>query len=179
MANLLMRYLTIIIVILLSLSAKGISVPVAEFTASDNILLKNISLPETGSLKFLFNLKPREIEKFTGKKLSLKEKIAFAFIKYKMKKQAAYHPGEIISNDGKTAFTLGLIGAIALFIPFLDLASIPLAILAISIGNKAKRANPHDKKARAGVTLGIATLAVLIVIGLAVAVVLTVGQFPR
>jgi hypothetical protein len=174
-----MRYLTIIIVILLSLPAKGISIPVAETATHDNIFLKNFSSPFAGSLTYLLNLKPREIEKFTGKKPSLKEKIAFAFIKHKMKKHAAHHPGEIISNDGKTAFILGLIGAIALFIPFLDLASIPLAILAISIGNKAKRANPHDKKARAGVTLGIATLAVLIVIGLAVAVVLTVGQFPR
>jgi hypothetical protein len=174
-----MRYLTLVAVILFSLSAKGISIPVAESAKPGNVSFKNISPQLTGSLTYLLSLKPKQIERLTGKKLSFKEKIAFAFTKHKIKKQAAHHPGEIISNDGKTAFILGLIGAAVLLIPFLDLASLPLAILAIVIGNKAKRANPHDRKARAGVTLGIATLAVLIVVGLAVAVVLTIGQFPR
>jgi hypothetical protein len=55
------------------------------------------------------------------------------------------------------------------------LASIPLAILAIVTGSKAKREDPKNKKARAGVTLGIITLAFIVVIGLIVALVLTLG----
>lgn len=174
-----MRYITIIAVILFSLSAKAISVPVTELITSGNIISKNISAPGADSSSWLLNLRAGEIAKLTGRKLSLREKIAFAFIKYKLKRQANRTAGNKIHDDGQTAFILGLTGAIALLIPILDLASIPLAILAIVIGNKAKRADPHDRKARIGVTLGVITLGALIVIAFAVAIVLTIGQFPR
>jgi hypothetical protein len=99
-------------------------------------------------------------------------------VQWKIKTELNQTKNVIEDDRGKTALILGICGAAALFIPFLNLASIPLAILAIITGNKAKREDPKNRKARTGVTLGIATLAFLIVIGLIVALVLTLGAFP-
>ena len=123
------------------------------------------------SISTFASLKMKEVEKLIGRKLKLKEKIAVKIAQWKIR-------NEIEKDDGKTAQLLGILGAASLFIPFINLASIPLSILAVVIGSKAKRKDPTNRKARTGVTLGIATLAFILVIGLIVALVLTIGQFP-
>ena len=120
-------------------------------------------------------LSVKEVQKLAGRKLKLKERIAFKIFQWKLKKDLKSPKKEGETDKGKTALTLGICAAVALFIPFVNLASIPLAILAIVIGSKAKKEDPKNKKARTGVTLGIATLAFIIVIGLIVALVLTLG----
>jgi hypothetical protein len=139
----------------------------------------NRLLPDKEIIGLLFRLKPQEIIKLTGKKFSLKEKLALIILRHKLKKQQL-HPGKNKDRDnGKTAFILGLAGLICLFIPFLDLASIPLAILAIVIGSKARKEGQCNRKAMTGIILGIITLGLLLVIGLTVAIVLTIGSVPR
>ena len=136
-------------------------------------LHSSIEKVETGpdNLTFIASLKIKEVEKLIGRKLKLKEKINFKIAQWKIK-------NDIEKDEGKTAQTLGILGAASLFIPVLNLAAIPLAILAIVTGNKAKRKDPTNRKARTGVTLGIVTLAFIVTIGLIVALVLTIGQFP-
>jgi ABC-type dipeptide/oligopeptide/nickel transport system permease component len=121
----------------------------------------------------------KQVEKLLGRKLSWKEKIILKIFQYSRNRHRGPAGKIILSNKGKTAFILALIGAIVLLIPFLDLASFPLAILAIVIGSKAKKENPRDRKARAAIKIGIATLAFLVTIGLVSALVLTLGSFPR
>ena len=144
-------------------------------SSKSNIGLSEQIIIPAISLSTLSMMKINEVEKTIGRKLKLKEKIAFKIVQWKIRKELKQNKNAVEDKRGKTALTLGICGAVALFIPFLNLASIPLAILAIVIGNKAKREDPKNKKARTGVTLGIATLAFLIVIGLIVALVLTLG----
>ena len=123
------------------------------------------------------SFKIRDIERILGRKLDLKEKLGFLIVKHKVKKTIEK---SVKPNAGKTAFILGLIGLIALFIPIVNLASLPLAIMAISIGSKARRANPDDRKARTAITLGIITLSLFFLIAILVALILTYGTIgPR
>jgi hypothetical protein len=119
------------------------------------------------------------IEQLLGRKLKFKEKIVLKILQLKLNRRLQPTGRIVTTNYGKTAFILALIGAAVLLIPILDLASIPLAILAIVLGSKARKIDPRDRKARAAVTIGIATLALLVIIGLVVALVLTIGSFPR
>jgi hypothetical protein len=166
--------LTIFVLLLCSIQAYPTNNPSSQTITGFS---EQITIPVI-SLSLISNMKVKEVEKTIGRKLKLKEKIAFKIFQWENKKDVKRAKKERESDKGKTALILGICGAAALFIPFLNLASIPLAILAIIIGNKAKREDPKNRKARTGVTLGIATLAFLIVIGLIVALVLTLGAFP-
>jgi len=121
--------------------------------------------------------KIRDIERVLGRKLKLGEKLGVLIIRHKIKK-GKY--GDGTRDTGKTAFILGLIGLVGLIIPVINLASIPLAIMAIAIGNRTLKKDPGNRKASTAVTLGIITLAFLVVIGIIVAIVLTFGSIgPR
>ena len=63
---------------------------------------------------------------------------------------------------------LGIIALGVLVIPYLVIATIPLAILAIVFGNQAKKEDPNDGQAKAGVILGWVALG-LVVLALIVA----------
>lgn len=121
-----------------------------------------VPLPALTSLEKLATLKIKEIEKLTGRKLKLKEKIALKIYQLKLKKELkAKEKGETKSK-GQTAFILGLVGIGVLLIPYVSIAAIPLAILAIVIGSKAKKENPKDGKAQTGIILGIVTLGLIV-----------------
>ncbi len=111
---------------------------------------------------YLSSMKVREVEKLLGRKMKLKEKLAFKIFQWKIKK--GYYPvkGNEIDGRGKTAMILGIIAVAALFIPYVSIASIPCAILAIIFGNQAKKANPNDGQAKAGVVLGWVAIGLLI-----------------
>ena len=111
-----------------------------------------------------------------GRKLKLKEKIAFKLFQWKLKK-GLLHKKEERSQKGKTALILGIIGIATLFIPYLILASIPCAILAIVFGNQAKKSDPGDGNAKAGVILGWVTIGVFIIALAIVIAVLSSGSF--
>lgn len=161
-------FLILIFSPMLAFSANTASVP-----QNNIIYLQQLTNPAF-NFYILSTLKIKEIEKSTGRKLTLKEKISFKIFQWQIKRELKV-PEAGVKDNGKTAFILGLVGLISLFIPVLNLASIPLAILAIVIGNKAKRENPYDKKARTAVKLGIITLALLVIIGFLVAIVLAFG----
>ena len=167
----------VFMILCITTDVKALAVTIVKTNAIP-VSKKNSTLQQLLTNKLL-NLKQRDIARLTGKRLTLKNKIALLILQHKTKRQLQHPSREKEHDNGKTAFILGLIGLICLVIPFLDLASIPLAILAITIGSKAKKENPYDRKARTGITLGIVTLALLAIIGFTVAIVLIVGSAPR
>ena len=168
-----MKYLTAIIFIIAGMAVEGKAMP--DIKKINNIpVIKNELIPRQLLTQFI-NLKPRDITRLTGKKLSFKEKIAWIILQREARKQMRHSVKDDAHNNGNTSFILGLIGLICIFIPFLIIASIPLAILAIAIGIKAKKEDPHDKKARTGIKLGKVTLGLIALIIVIVGIVLTVG----
>ena len=104
-------------------------------------------------------MKVRDVEKLMGKKMRLRDKIAFGVWKHKMKKNEAG------SSKGKTSLTFGILGLIlfvaGLFIPYVILAALAASIIAIVMGSDAIRQNPDDRKASTGKLLGWITLGLI------------------
>jgi hypothetical protein len=115
-------------------------------------------------------MKIKEAEKILGRKFTLKEKIAFKITQLKLKK-GLKAKAEGKSSKGQTAFILSLIGICLLLVPYLSIASLPLAIIGLVMGSQAKKENPNDSKAKTAiilslVTLGLLVLAILLVIAI-------------
>ena len=107
------------------------------------------------------SMKTNEAEKILGRKMTLKEKLSFKITQYKIKKTLKEkEKGK--ASKGQTAFILSLISLCILFIPYLAIASIPLAIVGIVMGAQAKKENPNDKKANTAIILGIITLGLVV-----------------
>lgn len=107
------------------------------------------------------SMKTKEAEKILGRKMTLKEKISFKITQYKLKK-ALKDKEKGKASKGQTAFILSLISLCIIFIPYLSIASIPLAIVGIVMGAQAKKENPNDKKANTAIILGIITLGLVV-----------------
>ena len=107
------------------------------------------------------SMKTKEAQKILGRKMTLKEKIAFKITQYKIKK-ALKNKEKGKASKGQTAFILSLISLCVLFIPYLSIAAIPLAIVGIVMGAQAKKENPNDKKANTAIILGIITLGLVV-----------------
>ncbi len=116
----------------------------------------------TPQLQSLSALKIKDAEKLLGRKMKLKEKIAFRLLQWKLKKELKSKKGESGVDHGKTSMILGIIGIGLLLIPYLAIAAIPCAILAIIFGNKARKSNKNDGKALAGIILGWVTIGIFI-----------------
>src|SRR5262249_9680161 len=94
------------------------------------------------------SMKVKDIERITGRKMSLKEKIAFTIVKHRWKKKQGS------SNTARTASVFGIIAIVTACIPYVFVIALPCAILALVFGYKARRKNPDDKKARNAIVLG-------------------------
>jgi hypothetical protein len=129
-------------------------------THSDEVLPKKMS-----------SLKVRDIEKIAGRKLILKEKIAFLILKKKLK-----HQEDSSSREGKTAFSFGLAAVtfliLGLFVPYVILGALVAAIVAIVMGSSAARKNPKDRKAHSAKLLGWITLGIIALLILLIALVI-------
>lgn len=140
----------------------------------------NKELPSGQTVAFskFVNLKMKDAEKLAGKRFTLKERIVFKLLQAKLKKQAIKLSSAEkykSSNGAKAAFVLGILSLATLIFPF---ASIPLAIAAIIVGQRAyKKSNFEDKKARAGVTMGILALGILIVAMMIIGIFISDGSF--
>ena len=142
--------------IFFSLVTKAASTPSKE----DSLLFIKESAIK---IQDLAAMKIRDVEKITGKKLSLKEKLAFKIFQWKLKKELIYE-GKDKTDKGKTAMILGIIGISSLWIPYLGIASIPCTILALVFGYQAKKINPDDSKAKTAIVLGWVTIGLYVLI---------------
>ena len=142
----------------------------SSFSVSINTTIDPVNDPATKVallLDKIASMKTKEAEKILGRKFTLKEKIAFKIAKYKLKKDI--RAKENGKSKGQTAFILSLIGLCVLFLPYVSIAALPLAIIGLVMGAQAKKANPDDKKAKTAIilsiiTLGIFALALILVI---------------
>ena len=128
---------------------------------------ENVPVP----LEKIASMKMKEAERILGRKLTLKEKISFKIAQVKLKKELKAK-GKGKPSKGQSAFVLSLIAIGLLLVPYLALASIPLAIVAIIQGTQAKKEDPHDKKAQTAIILGIVTLGIFVLAIIAVIVIL-------
>jgi hypothetical protein len=120
-------------------------------------------------------IKPKDVEKITGKKLSLFQKVKLKLAQKVLKK---YSDGEMTPRQKKQArvsMILGILGLAFLFISlspfvgFLGILSIPLAILAIIFGSKSLKGNSNSE-GKIGVITGAATLGLIIVAVIVIAI---------
>jgi hypothetical protein len=109
--------------------------------------------------KVITSLKVRDFQKITGKKMSLKQKISFGVLKHKLKKES------VSSKDGQKSLIFAITGAVllivGLFVPFVILAALAAAIVAVVVGSSAQRKNPDDRQAYSGTLLGWITLGLI------------------
>lgn len=110
--------------------------------------------------KKIASLKIKDVQKLTGKKLSLKEKIGFLILKHKAK-----HAPKEERKPGETAFTFGVLALVLLvlgfFVPYVILGSLIASILAIVTGSVAVKRNSNDRKGYAGKLMGWITLGII------------------
>lgn len=159
----------IIIVVALFIFSKTESAPV-----STTIINSSYALP-IEPVKPSFNIstaKVKDVEKLLGRKLKLKEKLAFKVYQWKLKKEQKQPKADTGSDKGKTSMILGIVGIGLLLLPYLALAAIPCAILAIIFGNQARKINRNDGKAKAGIILGWVTLGLIVLAIIIVAAIL-------
>jgi len=126
------------------------------------------------SVQMLYQILPvrvKNFEKLAGRKLSLKEKIAYKIWRNKTL-TARHDSGQ--TDKGKWAMILGIAAlACLLIIPIGPLVALPAAIAAILLGYSARKINRADKKAKAGIILGWITLGILVFAALFVATTLS------
>lgn len=119
-----------------------------------------VTKPNDAGYKNIANMKLKEFQKLAGRKLTIKEKVGFFVLKRKMK-----HAQDDADKQGQTAYTLGLVGlgllVIGLFVPFVMLGSLVVAIMAIVTGSTAIKKNGENRKAKAGKLLGWITLSII------------------
>ena len=110
----------------------------------------------------LSNLK--QVQELLGRKLTLKEKFALKILRWKQAK--AEPEPQTSSKKGRTSKVLGIValGAIVIF----PLATLVCGILAIVFGQQAKKINPDDKDAKAGVVMGIIAVGLFVLAVVAV-----------
>ena len=151
-----MRKLLLPLAILFGLSAAANPVTLATAVPSVSAFLYS-SEPTSKEIR---PLKVKDIQKMIGRKLTLKEKIAFLILKKKLKKQS-----EEGSSTGEAAFIIGILGLVlliaGLFVPYIILGSLVAGIIAIVMGSMAKRKDPSDTKARAALLMGWITLGLI------------------
>ncbi len=165
------------ILFLFMLFVFSVSANPAVIPASPEIVTAISIKDPVNPYSYLSSMKTREVEKLLGRKMKLKEKLAFKVFQWKIKK--GFYPGKVNDNGGKgkTAMILGIIAVAALFIPYVSVASIPCAIMAIIFGNQAKKINPNDGQAKAGVILGWVALGLLILALILVVAILASSGF--
>jgi len=88
----------------------------------------------------------RSIEKIKGKQLNLRERVAVAILKRKLRRAGGEDEMTGKQKDWAiTSMVLGLGSILCLFLPILSILAIPAAILAIIFGIKSLKGNSNTK----------------------------------
>jgi len=121
-----------------------------------------------------FKIKPKDVEKITGKKLTFFQKIKLKLAQKLLKK---YSDGEVTAKkkQARLSMLLGILGIAFLFISlsplfgFLGILAIPSAILAVIFGSQSLRGN-SNAEGMIGVITGGVTIALIIITIIVVAI---------
>ena len=120
------------------------------------------------TIALFLQLKPNEIERLTGHKLTLKEKIALKIYKLKLRKKINGDDPAKNKKLGTLSLIFGIAAFVFAFIPVLGILSLPLAIAAVIFGAISLKGNKNTNGI-IGIILGgtfvlLFIVAVLIVI---------------
>jgi hypothetical protein len=111
----------------------------------------------------LRKIKAKEIEKLTGKKLTLLQKIELKILQKKLRRQ---DDDDSMTAKQKKQATLsmifGIAGLVLLFVPTIGLLALPFSILALVFGFLSLKGNSNTK-AIVGVVTGGVTLIILLI----------------
>ena len=122
-----------------------------------------------------FKIKPKEIEKITGKKLTLFQKIKLKLAQKVLKKYSEEEMTAKQKKQARLSMILGILGMAFLFISlspvlgYLGILAIPSAILAIIFGSQSLKGNSNSE-GMLGVITGGVTLALIIIAVIVVAI---------
>lgn len=108
------------------------------------------------------SMKIKDIEKLTGKKFSLVEKIAVQLLQRKLKKQITLgQDPEKLRKMGTLSLLLGVTSILVLFLPYGIIASIALSIAGLVLGIKATKGGKNIN-AILGIIFSSVTLAFIL-----------------
>jgi hypothetical protein len=114
-----------------------------------------LTIPPSGLYMKISSMKLKDLKKSLGRKLTLKEKVAFLVLKHKARKAEE-------KNDGQSALTVGFISVglliLGLFVPYVLIGAFVAGILALVMGGMAKKSGGDNRKAKMAQLLGIITL---------------------
>src|SRR5258706_10234618 len=103
----------------------------------------NIGIPSGDMYKKIASLSAKDIQKLTGRKLTLKEKISFLILKQKLR-----HKPKKSVNAGDISLILGIASLVfillAFLLPYLLSVSIASAIVAIVTGHRTRKKDPAN-----------------------------------
>lgn len=112
--------------------------------------------------KFL-TLTPKQYSQLTGKKMTLKQKIAFTVLKLKLKKQLDEGKTEQKNNLGLLSLLFGAGAWVIAFIPAIGIISLGLAAAAVILGILGLNKKKGDTKSIIGLVLGSLFISLLLV----------------
>jgi hypothetical protein len=157
MRNLLIRFPAIALLIFITLPGQSMIIPVSH----------PVPVPLELIYHKIVSMNVKEVQQQLGRKLTLKEKLGFWFLKEKAKhelKKRAKHP-EAKSTAGLTALVIAILSllffVVGLFVAPLLIASLVASIVAIVLGSTAKKKDPNDMKAHAAKLMGWIVLGLL------------------
>ncbi len=146
------KYLTLILLLFVSINSfSAITAPavVAPVIPPKQVTATTLVFPDISTMKI------KEVQRLLGRKMKLKEKIAFKFFQWGLKKGFINKKEEGKKDKGKTAMILGIIGLVSPLIPIIGGVSfIVCTVLAFVLGYQAKKENPDDAKAKTAIILG-------------------------
>ena len=131
------------------------------------IEVKKIPNFSDSNLSVLSHLSIKQIESLTGRKLNLKERFALKIYKSKPALFNQYIDSTEEKKLEKKALWskwLGIGSLIGLFIPGINLLSLPAAIIAIVFGISTQDKVKDKKNSRQGITFGIITLGIIVLL---------------
>lgn len=132
------------------------------------------SKPKPVSAADFLKMTVKDVEKLSGRKLKLKEKIAFKLLQLKAKKEIKNKEKITYSKRSKTAFVLSILSLVTLIvIP----VSVTLSVISIILASKSLKENNEDKKARTAMGLSILALGLILVAFLIYGVFVSDGAF--
>ena len=133
-----MKKATLLLPALLIFCCSFSSAPVSSATHS----YSTASLPPS-VVKMIQLLSPREFEKATGKKLRLKDRIAYRILQWKLRKKGHEVIDERQRKQGNLSLVFGIASVVFLFIPVLGILSPGLAIAAVVLGIMSLKGNSN------------------------------------
>jgi hypothetical protein len=119
------------------------------------------------SLDLLTHLSIKDIQKLSGRKLTFKEKVSLKLYRSNkgfFNRFADSTDQKKLERKASWSKWLGIGSLIGLFIPFVNFFALPAAIIAIVFGKATQNKVKNNRDSRQGITFGIITIGLLLLL---------------